>query len=129
MASVKGGFPRFPGEFVNGSVWDQTFKSYYVRVQHDYTLTSNLLNHFNFGFNRTSVQNFNFGRGGGRATALGLRPGTTQDLGLPKIGFPGYGDPVISNDPRAYQSGGSTFFDNVTDDDTYEFSRNPIPLK
>ena len=122
LPSIKGGFPRFPGEFVNGSVWDQLFKSYFVRVQHDYTLTSSLLNHFNFGFNRTNVQNFNFGRGAGKATALGVRPGATQDLGQPKIGFPGYGEPETSNDPRAYQSGGSTFFDNVTNDDTYEFS-------
>lgn len=122
LSSIKGGFPRFPGDFVNGSVWDQTFRSYYLRVQHDYTFTSSLLNHFNFGFNRTSVENFNVGRGAGRATALGLRPGTTQDLGLPKIGFPGYGDEVISADPRALQSGGSTFFDNVTDDNTYEVS-------
>ncbi len=122
LPSTKGGFPRFPEPFVAQGVWDQAFKSYFLRIQHDYTITSNLLNHVNLGFNRTSVQNFNFGRGQGRATALGLPAGSTQDLGQPLIGFPGYGDPVISTDPRALQAGGSTFFDNVTSDNTYEVS-------
>ena len=122
LPSTKGGFPRFPGEFVNQGVWDQTFRSYYVRLQHDYTITSTLLNHVNLGFNRTSVQNFNFGRGGGRATALGLPVGSTQDRGLPLIGFPGYGDPINSADPRAIQAGGSTSFDNSTNDNTAQFS-------
>ena len=122
LPSTKGGFPRFPTPFVAQGVWDQTFKSYYLRIQHDYTLTSNLLNHVNLGFNRTKVQNFNFGRGAGRATALGVPVGTTQDLGLPMVGFPGYGDPVLSTDPRAAQPGGSTFFDNVASDNTYEVS-------
>lgn len=122
LPSTKGGFPRFPGEFVNQGVWDQLFSSHYVRLQHDYTFTPNLLNHVNLGFNRTSVQNFNFGRGAGRATALGLPVGSTQDRGLPLIGFPGYGDPVLSTDPRALQGGGSTFFDNTTNDNTAQFS-------
>ncbi|HKC88915.1 MAG TPA: hypothetical protein VKG02_23225, partial [Blastocatellia bacterium] len=124
LPSTKGGFPRFPEPFVAQGVWDQTFRSYYFRLQHDYTITPRLLNHVNLGWNRTDVQNFNFGRGAGRATALGLSPGTTQDLGQPLIGFPGYGDPVRSIDPRAYQTGGSTFFDNRVGDNTAEFSDN-----
>ena len=122
LPSTKGGFPRFPGDFVNQGVWDQAFVSYFVRVQHDYTITGNILNHLNLGYNRTKVQNYNFGRGQGRATALGVPVGTTQDLGLPMVGFPGYGDPVTSADPRAYQTGGSTFFDNVTGDNTYSLA-------
>ena len=122
LPSTKGGFPRFPKPFVAQGVWDQTFRSYYVRLQHDYTLSPTLLNHINLGWNRTDVQNFNFGRGVGRATALGLPPGSTQDLGQPLIGFPGYGDPVASIDPRAYQAGGSTFFDNRVGDNTAEIS-------
>ncbi|MBA3601778.1 MAG: hypothetical protein H0W45_11220, partial [Acidobacteria bacterium] len=122
LPSTKGGFPRFPGDFVSQGVWDQAFVSYFVRVQHDYTITSSILNHLNLGYNRTKVQNFNFGRGQGRATALGVPVGTTQDLGLPMVGFPGYGNPVTSADPRAYQSGGSTFFDNVTGDNTYSLA-------
>jgi hypothetical protein len=79
-----------------------------------------MLNHLNLGYNRTKVQNFNFGRGAGRSTALGVPVGTTQDLGLPMVGFPGYGDVVLGGDPRAAQPGGSTFFDNVTGDNTYQ---------
>src|SRR5439155_20803603 len=108
--STKSGFPRFPKTFVAQGVCDQTIRSYYVRLQHDYTLSQTLLTHINLGWNRTDVQNFNFGRGVGRATTLGLPPGSTQDLGPPLIGFPGYGDPVASIDPRAYEAGGSTFF-------------------
>jgi hypothetical protein len=122
LPSTKGGFPRFPGDFVAQGVWDQAFVSYYVRVQHDYTITSNILNHLNLGYNRTKVQNFNFGRGAGRATALGVPVGTTQDLGLPMVGFPGYGDIVLGGDPRALQPGGSTFFDNITGDNTYQIA-------
>jgi hypothetical protein len=124
LPSTKGGFPRFPEPFVAQGVWDQAFRSYYVRLQHDYAISPRLLNHVNLGWNRTDVQNFNFGRGAGRATALGLPAGTTQDLGQPLIGFPGYGDPVRSLDPRAYQTGGSTFFDNQVGDNTAEFSDN-----
>ena len=122
LPSTKGGFPRFPAPFVQQGVWDQTFRSYYVRLQHDYTFSPTLLNHINLGWNRTDVQNFNFGRGFGKATGLGLPVGSTQDLGLPLIGFPGYGDPVTSVDPRSYQAGGSTFFDNRVGDNTAEFS-------
>jgi len=122
LPSTKGGFPRFPGDFVNGSVWDQQFKSYYARLQHDYTITPTMLNHINLGFNRTSVENFNFGRGVGRASALGIPVGSTQDLALPKIGFPNYGNEVTSADPRAYQPAGSTFFDNLTNDNAAEFT-------
>lgn len=113
--------PEF-NRWSNQGVWDQTFRSYYIRLQHDYTISPTLLNHLNLGWNRTDVQNFNFGRGAGRATALGLPVGSTQDLGQPLIGFPGYGDPVTSVDPRAYQAGGSTFFDNRVGDNTPEFT-------
>ncbi len=124
LPNTHGGFPRFPEPFVAQGVWDQTFRSYYFRLQHDYAITPRLLNHVNLGWNRTDVQNYNFGRGAGKATALGLPPGTTQDLGQPLIGFPGYGNPVTSVDPRAYQTGGSTFFDNQVGDNTAEFSDN-----
>ncbi|HYG80230.1 MAG TPA: TonB-dependent receptor, partial [Pyrinomonadaceae bacterium] len=112
LPSVKGGFPRFPEPWVAVGVWDQLFKSYYVRLQHDWTLTPTLLNHFNAGFSRSDVSNRNFTAGEGAATDLGFAPGTTQNFGLPMIGFPLHGDPVTSPDPHAYQGGGSTFFSN-----------------
>ena len=117
LPSVKGGFPRFPEPFVAQGVWDQLFKSYYARLQHDWTLSASLLNHFNAGFSRSDVSNNNF-TDGTPASTLGLRPNATQNRGLPLIGFPGYGDPVNSTDPRAYQAGGSTFFDNRVRDNS-----------
>ncbi|HEX6729855.1 MAG TPA: TonB-dependent receptor, partial [Pyrinomonadaceae bacterium] len=121
LPSVKGGFPRFPEPFVAQGVWNQIFKSYYARLQHDWTLTPTLINHFNAGFSRSDVQNRNFTRGI-PASSLGLRPDATQNFGLPLIGFPGYGDSVTSTDPRAYQAGGSTFFDNRVRDNSVHLS-------
>ncbi|HEX5890433.1 MAG TPA: TonB-dependent receptor [Pyrinomonadaceae bacterium] len=121
LPSVKGGFPRFPEPFVQQGVWNQIFKSYYARLQHDWTATPNFINHFNAGFSRSDVQNRNFTRGIAAST-LGLSPTATQNFGLPLIGFPGYGDAVTSTDPRALQPGGSTFFDNRVRDNSEHFS-------
>lgn len=121
LPSIKGGFPRFPEPFVAQGVWRQKFKSYYARLQHDWTLSARLLNHFNAGFSRSDVENRNF-TSGIPASTLGLRANATQNLGLPLVGFPGYGDPVTSGDPRAYQPGGSTFFDNRVRDNSVHLS-------
>ncbi len=121
LPSVKGGFPRFPEPFVQQGVWNQVFKSYYARLQHDWTLTPAFINHFNAGFSRSDVQNRNFTRGI-PASTLGLSPTATQNFGLPLIGFPGYGDAVTSTDPRALQAGGSTFFDNRVRDNSEHIS-------
>src|ERR1044071_199313 len=128
LPSVKGGFPRFPEPFVAQGVWNQIFKSYYARLQHDWTLTPSFINHFNAGFSRSDVQNRNFTRGIPVST-LGLSPNATQNFGLPLIGFPGYGDAVTSTDPRAYQPGGSTFFDNRVRDNSEHFSDVATLLK
>lgn len=122
LPSTKGGFPRFPEPFVASGVWDQLFKSYYARLQHDWTLSSNLLNHFNAGFSRSDVSNRNFTAGVGTATELGIAPGVTQNFGFPLIGFPGYGDPATSTDPRSLQGGGSTFFSNRVRDNSVHIS-------
>jgi Carboxypeptidase regulatory-like domain len=116
LTSIKGGFPRFPIPFVADGVWDQNFKSDYLRAQHDFTISPTLLNHFNFGFNRIAVVNRNFTEGFSPSQELGLNPNASQDAAFPRTGFPGYGDPVTSGDIRAYQPFGSTFFsDNQTD--------------
>src|SRR5215203_2448794 len=128
LPSIKGGFPRFPEPYVAQGVWDQTFKSYYARAQHDWTLTPSFINHFNAGFSRSDVSNRNFTRGI-PVSSLGLSPTATQNFGLPLIGFPGYGDPVTSTDPRAYQTGGSTFFDNRVRDNSVHLSDVATLLK
>ncbi|MFL6335877.1 MAG: carboxypeptidase regulatory-like domain-containing protein [Pyrinomonadaceae bacterium] len=122
LPSTKGGFPRFAEPFVAVGVWDQIFKSYYARLQHDWTLTGTVINHFNAGFSRSDVSNRNFTFGEGKSSDLGLSPTATQNLGLPMIGFPGYGDAVGSTDPRAYQGGGSTFFSNRVRDNSEHIS-------
>src|ERR1041385_8383248 len=128
LPSIKGGFPRFPEPFVAQGVWNQGFKSYYARLQHDWTLTPAFINHFNAGFSRSDVQNRNFSRGI-PVSSLGLNPNATQNFGLPLIGFPGYGDAVTSLDPRALQPGGATFFDNRVRDNSEHLSDVATLLK
>ena len=119
---IQGAFPRFPEPWVQQGAWNQTFHSQYYRLQDDYTFGPTLLNHFNAGFTRSFVQNRNFTRGISPATTLGFPANATQNLALPLIGFPNYGDPVTGADPRAYQPGGSTFFDNQDGDNAVQLA-------
>ncbi|HJX89036.1 MAG TPA: TonB-dependent receptor, partial [Pyrinomonadaceae bacterium] len=119
---IQGAFPRFPEPWVQQGAWNQTFHSQYYRLQDDYTVSPTLLNHFNAGFTRSFVQNRNFTRGISPVTTLGFPSNITQNLALPLIGFPNYGDPVLSADPRAYQPGGSTFFDNQDGDNAVQLA-------
>jgi Carboxypeptidase regulatory-like domain/TonB dependent receptor len=134
LPSLKGGAPRFDPPFVAQGRWQQQFQSYYARLQHDWTVTPTLLNHFNAGFNRTLVLNHNYSslrnnlsigpqfERGLVASDLGLPPGSTQDIGLPIVDIGGYGDAVTSLDPRSYQPAGSTAFDNLKADNTVQFT-------
>ena len=114
---LQGGFPRFPLPFVVQGVWDQTFRSNFVRVQHDYTITPTLLNHLNLGYtlydvaNRNTTDPFN-------TSSLGIPLNATQNTAFPRIGFPGYG----ATDPRSYQDIGSTFFTDRIKDKAVEVS-------
>jgi hypothetical protein len=128
LPSTKGGFPRFPLPWVQQGVWAQQFKSHFARLQHDYTITPSLLNHFNAGWTRANVENRNF-TSGMPVSELGLSPFATQNFGLPLVGFPGYGDILTGNDPRAYQPGGSTFFDNEVGDNTVQISDSVTYLR
>ncbi|MFL6208578.1 MAG: carboxypeptidase regulatory-like domain-containing protein [Pyrinomonadaceae bacterium] len=121
LTSQKGGFTRFPRPWVAQGVWDQIFHSQYYRLQDDYTFSPTLLNHLNLGFTRSFVKNKNITKGIS-PTTLGLPSNATQNLALPLIGFPNYGDPVTSRDPRAYQPGGSTFFDNQDGDNAVDIA-------
>jgi hypothetical protein len=112
-----GAFPILPLPFTNFDVFAQNFKSNTARVQHDYTITSNLLNHFNFGFTFYDVANANTTTGFNTST-LGIPVGATQNIAFPRINFPGYGP----NDPRNVQNIGSSFFDDQIKDQTLEFS-------
>ncbi|HEU4391358.1 MAG TPA: TonB-dependent receptor, partial [Blastocatellia bacterium] len=119
QSKIQGAFPRFPEPWVGQGSFKQVFHSQYYRLQDDYTINSTWLNHFNAGFTRSFVQNRNFTRNIS-PTTLGMPANATQNLALPLIGFPLVGDPVTSPDPRAYQPGGSTFFDNQDGDNAVE---------
>ena len=121
QTKIQGAFPRFPEPWVGQGSFRQVFHTQYYRLQHDYTISPSVLNHFNAGFTRSFVQNRNFTRGIS-PTTLGMPANATQNLALPLIGFPLVGDPVTSPDPRAYQPGGSTFFDNQDGDNAVQIS-------
>ncbi len=121
QTKLQGPAPRFPRPWTQQGTFNQVFHSQYYRLQDDYTFSPTLLNHFNAGFTRSFVQNRNLTRGIS-PTTVGLPANATQNLALPLIGFPNYGDPVLSADPRAYQSGGSTFFDNQDGDNAVQLA-------
>jgi hypothetical protein len=113
------GFPRFPLPFTNQDVFQQNFKSYLGRVQHTWTVTPSLVNHFNLGYTRYDVANANTTVGFNTST-LGIPANATQNAAYPRIDFPGYGDPRSSGDPRAYQNIGSSFFTDRIRDNTIQ---------
>ncbi|HYN85499.1 MAG TPA: TonB-dependent receptor [Pyrinomonadaceae bacterium] len=126
LESIKGfggrpAFTRLPPPFTQQDVWNQSFKSHFARVQHDYTFTPTLLNHLNLGFTRYDVANMNFGAGI-QPSSFGIPAGATANAALPRVGFPGYGDFLTSGDPRAYIDAGSTFFTDHLFDNTIQIS-------
>jgi hypothetical protein len=112
---LAGPISRFPLPFASFDVFAQLFKSHFVRLQHDYTFSPTILNHFNLGFTRYDVANRNTSDPFNTST-LGIPANATQNSAFPRIDIPGYGDPVLSADPRAYQNIGSSFFtDHILD--------------
>ena len=64
--------PDFPAPF-NNSGYKQDFTTHYTRVGWDYTLTPNLLNHVNVGYNRTNSSNLGEGYNSPTANAAGIK--------------------------------------------------------
>lgn len=120
--SFQGGFPRFPEPFIANGVWSQDFKSHFIRLQHDYTITNTLLNHLNLGYTRYDVANHNTTIPFDEAGQLGINALAFQGVAFPRLDFPGYGDVLTSPDPRAYQPIGSTFFSDHIPDNNVELS-------
>ncbi len=114
---IAGAFPILPLPFTSFDAFAQNFKSNIGRIQHDYTITSNLLNHLNVGYTFFDVANANTTSGFNTST-LGIPVGATQNVAFPRIGFPGYG----ANDPRNVQNIGSSFFDDRIKDATLEIA-------
>lgn len=115
IASFEGVNLVYPLPLTNQDVWEQGFKSNIGRIQHDYNITSTLLNHFNFGYTFYDVTNRNTSEGFNTAS-LGLPANATQNNAFPRIGFPGYG----AGDPRNVQNIGSSFFTDQLRDGTLE---------
>ncbi|HEY0404790.1 MAG TPA: TonB-dependent receptor [Pyrinomonadaceae bacterium] len=111
------GFPRFPLPFTNQGVFQQNFKTYLGRIQHDYTISPKLLNHFNIGYTRYDVANANTSAGF-NTSGLGIPVNATQNAAFPRIGFPNY----FGADPRRYQDIGSTEFTDRIRDNTIQAS-------
>jgi hypothetical protein len=118
QTAIKGGFPRMPYPAIATGVWDQTFKSHFARAQHDYTISNNMLNHFNVGWNRVYVANNNMTYGFD-TLSVGLPSNATANLAFPMVEFPGYNGDL---DPRAAQGIGSTFWHDYMGDNQVELS-------
>ncbi|HYG97721.1 MAG TPA: carboxypeptidase-like regulatory domain-containing protein [Terriglobales bacterium] len=118
QTAIKGGFPRMPYPAIATGVWDQDFISHYARAQHDYTISNNILNHFNLGWNRVYVANKN-STYGFDTLSLGLPPNATPNLTFPMIEFPGYNGDL---DPRAVQGMGSTWWHDEMGDNMVQAS-------
>ncbi|HXG83744.1 MAG TPA: TonB-dependent receptor, partial [Pyrinomonadaceae bacterium] len=114
---LAGAFPLLPLPFTNFDVFAQDFKSNIARIQHDYSITSNLLNHFNLGYtfldvaNRNTTDPFD-------TSSLGIPVGATQNSAFPRINFPGYG----GNDARNVTNIGSSFFTDQIRDGVLQLS-------
>lgn len=119
---IVGGFPRFPLPFIAQDVWSQKFVSHYARAQYDFTITPTMLNHLNLGWSRADVANRNTTFGQVTSEVVGLPANATQNVAFPRAGFPGYGSLVTSEDPRAAQNIGSTFFSDHLPDNTVNVS-------
>ena len=117
IASFAGVNLILPLPFTNQDVWQQEFKSNIARIQHDYNITSTLLNHFNVGYtffdvaNRNTTDPFN-------TSSLGFPVNATQNTAFPRVGYPGYGP----SDPRNVQNIGSSFFTDQIRDGTLQLS-------
>lgn len=117
IASFAGVNLILPLPFTNQDIWQQEFKSNIARIQHDYNITSTLLNHFNVGYtffdvaNRNTTDPFN-------TSSLGFPVNATQNAAFPRVGFPGYGP----SDPRNVQNIGSSFFTDQIRDGTLQLS-------
>ena len=77
-----GEFPILPLPFTNFDVFAQNFKSNIGRIQHDYTITSNLLNHLNIGYTFFDVANANTTTGF-NTSSLGIPVDATQNVAFP----------------------------------------------
>jgi hypothetical protein len=114
-------FPRLPEPATAIDVWDQTFSSDFGRLQHNYSITPNLINFFNIAYTYYDVRNANTTEGF-NTSSLGIPANATSNIAFPRILIDNYGEPDRSGDPRAYQSIGSSFFTDRIRDGSFDIS-------
>jgi hypothetical protein len=86
------GYPNLPGNFNSGS-YPQVFTTHYSRAGWDFTITPNLLNHLNLGYNRTNSVNIGQTLGTSEtATSLGIA--NDYSTFFPLIIFPSPNQPT-----------------------------------
>lgn len=102
------------------NTFEQSFESDLIRLQHDYTITPTLLNHFNLGYSYFNVANRNLTEPF-NTSSLGFSPLATQNITFPIIDFPGYGGRG-STDVRRAEGIGSTFFTDRLRDGTLQLN-------
>jgi hypothetical protein len=123
QTSIEGGFPRFPAPLYAYGAYDFGIRSHIARATHDWTITPTLLNHFTAGFTRSETTRKNPAVGAADPFALGLPRNSVLGGAFPSIDFPGYGEPGRSEDTRAYQGIGGSFFNDLPfADNTVQFS-------
>lgn len=117
---LAGDSPVLPVPFVQAfGPFQQDFTSSIIRLQHDYTLTSSLINHFNVGYTYYDVINGNTTLGFD-TSSLGIPRNATSNQAFPLIDFVGRGN--NRNSPYFTTDIGSTDFSDHTRDGSLEFS-------
>lgn len=112
--------PVLPLPFVQGfDPFQQDFTSSILRLQHDYTLTSSLINHLNIGYTFYDVINGNTTLGFD-TSSLGIPANATSNRAFPLIDFVGRGND--RNTPYFTTDIGSSDFSDNTRDATLEIS-------
>jgi hypothetical protein len=103
-----GRFPRFPDPLASWGTADQVVSAHIFRLQHDWTLSPTVVNHFGAGFNHS--ENFLQSPGIGAADpfALGIPQGSVLGGALPVVEMPGYG----FTDVRRYEGFGGAWVNN-----------------
>ena len=111
---IAGPLPILPLPITNSfGAFKQRFVSDIARLQHDFTITPNLLNHFNIGYTFYDVVNGPTSYGF-NTSSLGIPANATPNLAFPLIDF--VGDSNNPNSPRySVDIGGVDFSDHIKD--------------
>jgi hypothetical protein len=116
---IAGGLPVLPLPFAQSfGPFDQTFRSNIARIQHDFTITPSLINHFNVGYTFYDVRNATTTYGFD-TSSLGIPRNATSNASFPLIDFVGEGND--RRNPRFTTDIGSTDFADRLRDGSLEF--------